>query len=204
MFTGIILTSGKLVKIQPQGEDFRLKIVTTKLPMATVELGDSIAVDGVCLTVIKMGENYFWADVSNETIKKTTLKSKHIGAVVNLELALTPSTRLGGHIVSGHIDGVGKVVEKNQVGRCYCYKLKVQASLAKYIVAKGSICINGVGLTVNHIDGTLFDVNIVPHTLQKTTLGNLAVDTEVNIEVDLLAKYIERLIQAQSIENLTT
>ncbi len=198
MFTGIILAVGKIESIQAMGGDYRLKISTGKLSFEDTNLGDSIAVNGVCLTAVELGSNYFCADVSNETIARTILKSAVAGTAVNLELALTPSTRLGGHIVSGHVDGLGKVVSKYQDGRSYRYKFQVPNELAKYIAEKGSICINGVSLTVNEVDGAMFSVNIVPHTLQQTTLGSMTTGTEINLEVDLLARYMERLMKGEA------
>lgn len=198
---------GKISGILPKGGDYRLSIDTGKLPLADCTLGDSIAVNGVCLTAVELGEHYFSADVSNETLSRTTLNSAKTGTPVNLELALTPSTRLGGHIVSGHVDGIGKVIEKQADARSIRFKFKAPDSLAKYIAEKGSICIDGISLTVNSVDGAFFSVNIVPHTLQETTLGHIAAGDEVNLEVDLLARYMERLMQgeaaAQSHSNIT-
>lgn len=198
MFTGIILAVGKIAGIQPRGGDCRLKIDTGKLSLVGCALGDSIAVNGVCLTAVELGEHYFFADVSNETLSRTTLKSASTGTPVNLELAMTPSSRLGGHIVSGHVDGIGKVIEKQADGRSIRFKFKAPDSLAKYIAEKGSICINGISLTVNSVDGAYFSVNIVPHTLQETTLGSTEVGSEVNLEVDLLARYMERLMKGEA------
>lgn len=198
MFTGIILAVGHIAAIQPKGGDCRLKIHTGKLPLESAALGDSIAVNGVCLTAVELGSDYFCADVSNETLSRTTLKTATAGMPVNLELALTPSTRLGGHIVSGHVDGIGKVVEKQSDGRSIRFKFKVPDNLAKYIAEKGSICINGISLTVNSVNGVYFAVNIVPHTLQETTLGDTHVGSEVNLEVDLLARYLERLMLGEA------
>jgi riboflavin synthase len=198
MFTGIILAVGKIAEIQPQGGDFRLKIETGKLSVEDANLGDSIAVNGVCLTAVELGKNYFYADVSNETMSRTILKLASVGTAVNLELALTPTTRLGGHIVSGHVDGLGVVVSKNQDGRSFKYTFEAPNDLAKYIAEKGSICINGVSLTVNEVNGAQFCVNIVPHTLQETTLDELGVGTKVNLEVDLLARYMERLMKGEA------
>ena len=195
MFTGIILAVGEIAAIQPRGGDCRLKINTGKLSLKDCTLGDSIAVNGVCLTAVELGERYFYADVSNETLSRTTLKTARTGTRVNLELALMPTSRLGGHIVSGHVDGIGKVVEKKADGRSIRFKFKAPDSLAKYIAEKGSICINGISLTVNTVGGAYFSVNIVPHTLQETTLGDTEVGAEVNLEVDLLARYMERLMQ---------
>ncbi len=198
MFTGIILAVGSIAAIQPRGGDCRLKIDTGKLSLADCALGDSIAVNGVCLTAVELGGHYFCADVSNETLSRTTLKTARTGTEVNLELALTPSTRLGGHIVSGHVDGIGKVVEKQADGRSIRFKFKAPDTLAKYIAEKGSICINGISLTVNTVDGAYFSVNIVPHTLQETTLGKTEVGFDVNLEVDLLARYMERLMKGDA------
>ena len=189
MFTGIILAVGKISAIERKAGDCRLTIATGKLPLHDVVLGDSIAVNGVCLTAVELGSNYFCADVSNETLSRTTLNAATVGTPVNLELALTPSTRLGGHIVSGHVDGIGVVTEKQADGRSFRFKFKAPDSLAKYIAEKGSICINGISLTVNEVDGAVFSVNIVPHTLKETTLGEAVVGTKVNLEVDLLARY---------------
>jgi len=198
MFTGIILAVGKIAAIQPKGGDYRLKIETGKLAINDADLGDSIAVNGVCLTAVELGPNYFCADVSNETLSRTSLKSAAVGAAVNLELALTPTTRLGGHIVSGHVDGLGAVISRHQDGRSYRFKFKAPNELAKYIAEKGSICINGVSLTVNEVDGAMFSVNIVPHTLKETTLGEMVAGAEVNLEVDLLARYMERLMKGEA------
>lgn len=207
MFTGIILAIGKIAAIQPKGGDVRLKIHTGKLPLTDAALGDSIAVNGVCLTAVELGSNYFCADVSNETLSCTTLNQATVGTPVNLELALTPSTRLGGHIVSGHVDGIGTIFEKKNDGRSIRFQFKAPDNLAKYIAEKGSICINGISLTVNSVNGALFSVNIVPHTLQETTLGTAEVGHSVNLEVDLLARYMERLMKgeqaAQPTSNVT-
>ncbi|MDD4913646.1 MAG: riboflavin synthase [Methylococcales bacterium] len=198
MFTGIILSIGAIAAIQPQGGDYRLKIATGKLSLAGCAPGDSIAVNGVCLTATELGDRYFYADVSNETLSRTTLKSARPGTAVNLELALTPSSRLGGHIVSGHVDGMAKVVEQHADGRSMRFRFRAPDTLAKYIAEKGSICIDGVSLTINSVDGAFFTVNIVPHTLQETTLGQIKTGAEMNIEVDLLARYLERLIKGEA------
>jgi len=198
MFTGIILAVGKIAAIEHRAGDCRLKIDSGKLSLVDAALGDSIAVNGVCLTAVDLGAHYFCADVSNETLSRTTLKDASIGTPVNLELALTPSTRMGGHIVSGHVDGIATVVEKRPDGRSFRFKFKAPDNLAKYIAEKGSICLNGISLTVNEVDGALFSVNIVPHTLQETTLGAMVVGSRVNLEVDLLARYMERLMQGDA------
>lgn len=207
MFTGIILAIGKIVVIESYKGDCRLKIDTGALSLTDCALGDSIAVDGVCLTAVELGSNYFYADVSNETLSCTTLAKLKSGSPVNLELALTPSTRMGGHIVSGHVDGIGTIVEKKADARSIRFQFKAPDNLAKYIAEKGSICINGISLTVNNVNGAVFSVNIVPHTLQETTLGTAQIGDQVNLEVDLLARYMERLMQgekaAQSGSNVT-
>jgi len=198
MFTGIILAVGKIAAIESSGGDVRLTLHTGKLPLNDVVLGDSIAVNGVCLTAIALGKDFFSADVSNETLSRTSLAHAKIGAPVNLELALTPTTRLGGHIVSGHVDGIGTVVEKKNDGRSIRFTLKAPDELAKYIAQKGSICIDGISLTVNHVNGAQFDVNIVPYTLSETTLNHAVAGTQVNLEVDLLARYMERLMKGDA------
>ncbi len=198
MFTGIILAIGKIAQIEPSKGDCRLKIDTGTLSLDGCALGDSIAVDGVCLTAIELGKHYFCADVSNETLSRTTLANAKSGSRVNLELALTPSTRMGGHIVSGHVDGLGKIIEKKADARSVRFKIKAPDHLAKYIAEKGSICINGISLTVNEVSGAVFDVNIVPHTLEKTTLNEATTGTSVNLEVDLLARYMESLLRNET------
>ncbi|MBS1213753.1 MAG: riboflavin synthase [Proteobacteria bacterium] len=194
MFTGIIQAVGRIAQMESRGGDCRLAIETGKLPLAGVALGDSIAVSGVCLTAIELGEDHFCADVSRETLSRTTLGSFARGQAVNLELALTPTTRLGGHIVSGHVDGVGEVVERRTDARSVRFVIEAPTNLAKYIAEKGSICVDGVSLTVNGVDGRRFDLNIVPHTLAETTLGEFAPGRKVNLEVDVLARYLERLM----------
>ncbi len=194
MFTGIIQAIGKIANSEPRGGDCRLTIETGKLPLAGVALGDSIAVSGVCLTVIELGERHFCADVSRETLSRTTLGALKPGSRVNLEMALTPTTRLGGHIVSGHVDGVGEVVRRSADARSVRLVIEGPASLAKYIAEKGSICVDGVSLTVNGVDGRRFDLNIVPHTLAETTIEEYQPGRKVNLEVDLLARYLERLL----------
>lgn len=198
MFTGIILAVGEISGIERKAGDCQLTIATGKLSLHNVVLGDSIAVNGVCLTAVELGANYFCADVSNETLSRTILKTAIVGTQVNLELALTPTTRMGGHIVSGHVDGVGVVIEKKKDGRSVQFTFKAPDTLAKYIAEKGSVCINGISLTVNEVDGAQFCVNIVPHTLKETTLVDAVVGTQVNLEVDLLARYIERLIKGDA------
>jgi riboflavin synthase len=194
MFTGIIQSIGTLTRIEPKGGDCRLTIDTGKLPMADVKLGDSIAVSGVCLTAVELGPRHFCADVSKETLSRTTLGDAKTGTRVNLELALLPTTRLGGHLVSGHVDGVGSVVDKHGDARSVRFTIEVPAPLARYIAEKGSICVDGISLTVNEVNGARFGINIVPHTLKETTLGETEVGRRVNLEVDILARYMERLL----------
>lgn len=194
MFTGIIESEGKLKKIEPVNGDYRMTIQVGKMSLEDVKIGDSIACNGVCLTAIALESDAYVADVSAETLKVTTLGNLPLGAPVNLEKALRLQDRLGGHLVSGHVDGIGEVVAIEQDARSWRYQLRAPKSLSRYIAAKGSICINGISLTVNHVDGDLFDVNIVPHTRQETTIRTFEVGTQVNLEVDLLARYIERML----------
>jgi len=195
MFTGIILAIGKIERLVALEGDFQLTFNTGQLALDDVNIGDSIAVNGVCLTVVELMANSFSADVSKETLSRTTLAQAQLGSLVNLELALAPTTRLGGHFVSGHVDGLGTVLRKEQEGRSYRFDIKVPQVLRRYIAEKGSICIDGISLTVNQVAGETFSVNIVPHTLSMTTLGTMPIGAAVNIEVDVLARYLERLIQ---------
>lgn len=194
MFTGIILAVGRIQSVEPRGGDVRLTVETGKLPLAGARLGDSIAVNGVCLTAVELGSGHFCADVSRETLSRTTLGQAKAGTAVNLEPALTPTTRLGGHIVSGHVDGVGTVIGRHGDGRSERFVLEAPAGLAKYIAEKGSICVDGISLTVNSVDGARFGLNIVPHTLVETTLGDIRPGHKVNLEVDIIARYLERLL----------
>ncbi len=195
MFTGIILAIGKIERLVALEGDFQMTFNTGQLVLDDVNIGDSIAVNGVCLTVVELMANSFSADVSKETLSRTTLAQAQLGSLVNLELALAPTTRLGGHFVSGHVDGLGTVLRKEQEGRSYRFDIKVPQVLRRYIAEKGSICIDGISLTVNQVAGETFSVNIVPHTLSMTTLGTMPIGAAVNIEVDVLARYLERLIQ---------
>lgn len=198
MFTGIIEAIGKIQQCQPSGSDMVLRIDTAKMSMDGVQLGDSIAVNGVCLTVVRIHSNGFEADVSGESLARTTLGQLQAGSPVNLEQALMPTTRLGGHIVSGHVDGVGQVVQRWSDGRSERFRFNTPRQLAKYIAQKGSICIDGISLTVNEVQDNEFTVNIVPHTLQETTMGEFQVGRKVNLEVDIIARYLERLITGAS------
>jgi riboflavin synthase len=194
MFTGIIQSVGEIRRLEPRGGDVRLAVGTGKLPIADVALGDSIAVNGVCLTAVALAADAFSADVSRETLSLTTLGDLTPGSRVNLEKALTLSTPLGGHLVSGHVDGVGQVLERREDARSWRLRIEAPAELARYIAHKGSICVDGVSLTVNGVDGAVFDLNIVPHTLDETVIVGYRAGTRVNLEVDLIARYLERLL----------
>ncbi len=194
MFTGIIQAVGEIRSLEPRGGDVRLTIATGKLEMRGVVLGDSIAVNGVCLTAVALDGPRFAADVSRETLSLTTLGDLNAGSAVNLEKALTLSTPLGGHLVSGHVDGVGEVLDRTQDARSWRFRVQAPAELARYIAPKGSICVDGTSLTVNKVEGREFDLNIVPHTIEETIIGAYQAGTRVNLEVDLVARYLERLI----------
>lgn len=198
MFTGIIEAVGKIVRTESRGGDMRATVSTGNLSMKEKSLGESIAVNGVCLTAVEFGPNFFVADVSRETLSRTTLGKLETGQSVNLERALLPTTRLGGHLVSGHVDGIGRITEKKNDGRSWRFRIEAPAALSRYIAEKGSICLDGISLTVNDIHDSNFGVNIVPHTLQATTLSELGVGSEINLEVDLLARYVERLLTGTS------
>jgi riboflavin synthase len=194
MFTGIIQAIGKVAVLERKHGDMRIGIEVAGLDMRDVRPGDSIAVNGVCLTAIDLSPSRFAADVSGETLARTTLGGLSVGDPVNLEKALTPSSRLGGHLVSGHVDGVGEVLERGTDARSVRFHIQAPADLARYIAAKGSICVDGVSLTVNAVTGAAFDINIVPHTLGVTTLAAWQPGQRVNLEVDLVARYLERLL----------
>mgnify|MGYP006266283063 FL=1 len=198
MFTGIIEAVGKILRTETRGGDMRVTVSTGKLPMREKSVGESISVNGVCLTAVEFGNEYFVADVSRETLSRTTLGKLVNGQNVNLERALLPTTRLGGHLVSGHVDGIGRITEKKHDGRSWRFRIEAPTALSKYIAEKGSICLDGISLTVNDIHDSNFGINIVPHTLEATTLSELGVGNEINIEVDLLARYIERLLMGAS------
>ena len=195
MFTGIIQAVGKVTELQQRGGDIRLSVQAPALPWQQVALGDSIATNGVCLTAVAFPHNGFSADVSVETLAMSTIGQWQVGTPVNLELALTPESRLGGHIVSGHVDGVGEVIGRLRDARSERFTMKVPRELAKYIAFKGSITVDGTSLTVNQVNGDTFDLNIVPHTLQNTIMENYHPGTRVNLEVDVIARYLERLLQ---------
>lgn len=200
MFTGIVEAVGKLTAITPKGEDITVTVEVGKLDMSDVKLGDSIATNGVCLTVIDFGSNYYSADLSLETLKKTGFANYQVGEKVNLEKAMLPTTRFGGHIVSGHVDGVGEIVERNQVGRAIEFWVAMPAEISKYVAEKGSITVDGISLTVNDLRKNAFKLTIVPHTSEETTIDQFKVGRKVNLEVDVLARYMERLLQGQQEE----
>lgn len=194
MFTGIVQAVGEVVALEPRGGDTRLRVRSGKLPLDDVSPGDSISTSGVCLTVVDLPGDGYWADVSVETLNFTTLGDLTPGSPVNLEKALTPMTRLGGHIVSGHVDGVGEVVRLYEEGRSWRVVLRAPDDLARYIAKKGSICVDGTSLTVNGVNGAEFDLNIIPQTMAETVFGTYAVGSKVNLEVDVIARYLERLV----------
>ncbi|MBA3487396.1 MAG: riboflavin synthase [Lysobacter sp.] len=197
MFTGLIEAVGKLASRELVGGDARLRIAIGSLPFADVQLGESIAVNGVCLTVVAFDEAGFEADASNETLALTTLGRLAPGRAINLERAMRPSDRLGGHMVSGHVDGLGRVLEARDDARAQRWRFGAPAALLRYVAAKGSICVDGVSLTVNAVDHEGFEVALVPHTIAHTAFGRTAIGDEVNLEVDLVARYVERLLQAR-------
>lgn len=195
MFTGIIQALGKLKQSIKQGGDLRLQISATQLDLADVKMGDSISVNGVCLTVVAVDAESFSVDVSIETITRTSLAQLTEGALVNLEKALLPATRLGGHFVSGHVDGLAKVTQIESAARSHNISFKVPPGLIKYIAEKGSVCIDGVSLTVNDVSDDSFSVMIIPHTWESTLFQTYQAGSQVNLEVDLLARYVERVFR---------
>lgn len=205
MFTGIIQAIGSIQQMQPKSGDMRLSINTGKLNMSDVTLGDSIAVNGVCLTVIEFDRHHFAADISNETLTHTSLGQLSPGSEVNLEKALTLQDRLGGHLVSGHVDGLGKILKQYDEGRSVRFHIQAPDDIAKYIANKGSICIDGISLTVNKVEGSIFTINIVPHTVKETIIKHYTLGKKVNLEVDVIARYLERLITGHTTpENQTS
>lgn len=194
MFTGIIQAVGHVRRRDAHGEDQRLAIHCAGLELDRVSPGDSIAVNGVCLTAVKLGPDWFEADVSGETLARSSLGEVGLGSRVNLEKALTPSTPLGGHLVSGHVDGLGHVKAVERDGRSWRFVFRAPERLARYIAEKGSICIDGISLTINGVNGCEFDVNVIPHTMDATIMGEYRAGRRVNLEVDLIARYLERLM----------
>ena len=198
MFTGIIEAIGRITRIEHRSGDARLQINSGRLDLSAARPGDSIAVNGVCLTALELTHDSFSADISAETLNRTVLGEFAVGVPVNLEQSLTPASRLGGHLVSGHVDGVGTVTRLFQEARSWRLYLRAPEALARYIAEKGSICVDGVSLTVNGVEGSEFDLNIVPHTLEHTIIGDYRVGHRVNLEVDVIARYLERLLTARA------
>ena len=201
MFTGIIQTIGQLERTSMMGDDVKLQISCAGLDMQDVMIGDSIAVNGICLTAISLSDTHFEAHVSKETLSVTVGLNNLNPALVNLEKALRLSDRLGGHLVSGHVDGVGEVVHFEQLGDCWKLDIRAPHAISKYIAIKGSICINGVSLTVNTVQKDVFSMNLIPHTLANSTLQFLKVGSHVNLEVDQIARYVERMTEWMSEDN---
>lgn len=197
MFTGIIQGVGRLAGIEPRGGDVRLVVEVGSLAFEDVELGESIAVNGVCLTVVEFDASTFSADASNETLSLTTLGGLAEGDALNLERAMRPVDRLGGHMVSGHVDGVGRVAAIEPDARAQRWRFEASPDVLRYVAKKGSICVDGVSLTVNEVDDTGFEVALIPHTVQHTRFSHTGVGDPVNLEVDLVARYVERLLQAR-------
>ena len=194
MFTGIIESLGNITQVTPHGEDLRMSIAASDGYLDDVQLGDSVAVSGICLTVQSRIEGGFVADLSTETLAATTSGQWAVARQVNLEKALTAAKPLGGHLVSGHVDGVGKLVERRQDARSWRLLFELPAELARFVARKGSITIDGISLTVNEVSADRFGVNIIPHTMSQTTLGALTPGDSVNLEVDLIARYVDRLL----------
>ncbi len=194
MFTGIVQAKGEIVSAEKKGGDLRVQVRSSVMGWSDVRLGDSIATNGVCLTAVELPGEGFVADVSVETLDLTTARFWKAGTQVNLEKALTPESRLGGHIVSGHVDGVGEVISRIADARSERFQIRAPKALAKYIAHKGSITLDGTSLTVNKVDGDMFALNIVPHTLKETIMGSYLVGAKVNLEVDVIARYLERLL----------
>ncbi|OTG76966.1 riboflavin synthase [Acinetobacter sp. ANC 5054] len=193
MFTGIIESLGKVESIQNIGGDVRLRI-QTDLDMSDVHLGDSIATNGICLTVIDFGRNWYAADVSRESLNRTTLEHWKAGQAVNVEKAMLPTTRFGGHIVSGHVDAVGEITVVRSDARSIYFEVTAPKEIARYLAEKGSVTVDGISLTINHLRGNILSLNLIPHTADRTNIGTWKTGTKVNLEVDVLARYIERLL----------
>jgi riboflavin synthase len=194
MFTGIISAIGDIASLEERGGDVRLTIRSGNLNLTDVQLGDSIACNGACLTAVELTDEGFVADVSVETLNLTTIGNWQTGSRINMEKAMQATDRFGGHIVSGHVDGIGEVVALEEDARSWRFRLRAPREIAKYIAHKGSITVDGTSLTVNIVEGAEFELNIVPHTMQHTVMGDYKVGTKVNLEVDLVARYLERLL----------
>ena len=204
MFTGIIEATGTIETLEETGGDLRAVIASEELDFGDIKTGDSICVSGVCLTALELTENSFSVDISNETVSLTSFASLKQGARVNLEKAMQATDRFGGHIVSGHVDGLAELVSRHADGRSERLTFRVPVHLQKYIAAKGSVCLEGISLTVNEVEGDLFGVNIIPHTAAVTTLGALGIGGKANLEVDVVSRYLERLMQHSSTESELT
>ena len=202
MFTGIIESLGKVESIQNVGGDVRLRI-QTDLDMSDVHLGDSIATNGICLTVIDFGSNWYAADVSRESLNRTTLEHWKAGQSVNVEKAMLPTTRFGGHIVSGHVDAVGEITIVRSDARSIYFEVTAPAEIARYLAEKGSVTVDGISLTINHLRGNVLSLNLIPHTAHRTNIGTWKPGTKVNLEVDVLARYIERLLMGDKAAETT-
>ena len=198
MFTGIVEAQGRLRQVRQLGGDAVLRVDAGELCLDDVALGDSIAVNGVCLTVTALAPGQFEADVSRESLQHTCLGELPAGSTLNLEKALTPRTRLGGHIVTGHVDGIGTVSTRQTVGRAECFTVEAPQALSRYIACKGSITVDGVSLTVNRVERNSFDIMVIPHTRQRTLIGQYKPGRRVHLEVDIIARYLERMLQADS------
>ena len=196
MFTGIISAIGEIASLEPRGGDVRLTINTGNLALGDVHLGDSIACNGACLTAVQLTGHGFVADVSVETLSLTTVGNWKTGSRINLEKAMQASDRFGGHIVSGHVDGIGEVVSLHEDARSWRFRIRAPRGLAKYIAHKGSITVDGTSLTINKVGGAEFELNIVPHTMTHTVMSDYRVGTKVNLEVDLVARYLEQIGRA--------
>ena len=194
MFTGIIKAKGSITAMQKQGGDVRMTVSSDGLPWSNFEIGESISVNGVCLTAVALHDNGFDTDVSVETLDVTALGDLTTGSDVNLEPALGVGERLGGHLVSGHVDCVGSVTSRSADARSIRFAIEIPAEYSRYIAKKGSVCVDGVSLTINEVSGNTFESNIIPHTADTTIIDGYAVGTAVNVEVDMLARYIERLL----------
>jgi riboflavin synthase len=198
MFTGIIEAVGTLKSITPKGEDIRICVDTGALDMSDVNIGDSIASNGVCLTVVEKTAQSYRADLSRETLNQSNFAQAKVGDKVNLEKAMLPTTRFGGHIVAGHVDGVGEIMERHQIGRAIEFWISLPDTITRYVAKKGSITVDGISLTVNALRENAFKLTIIPHTVSETTIKTFQVGCSVNLEVDLMARYLERLMMSKS------
>lgn len=193
MFTGIVECTGQVKSIQNIQGDVRVTIQTA-LDLSDVKLGDSIATNGICLTVVAWGQHWYAADVSRESLNRTTLADWTLGQIVNVEKAMLPTTRFGGHIVSGHVDVVGEIIAQRQDARSLYFEISAPPSIAQYLAEKGSVTVDGMSLTINHLNGSILSLNLIPHTAERTNISTWTIGRKVNLEVDILARYIERLL----------